>query len=290
MKIICAADLHIRGNKTAHRKDNYLEAQWKKLEFMVDYANKKHAKIMLIAGDIFDAPTTAYSILAKTIEIFTPYKGIIVMVYGQHDLIFHNYSTRENTPLNILSKMPNCCIASSTPIQVYGKKIVGVSWGQKVPNEECDICLIHKLITKRKDSRLKNSITARTLKSLIGCKAGLYVTGDNHITFTYQNIINPGSMMRLKTDQIDHRPCFFLVNGNEYQKIYSPIKKDVFEVVDKEPDTKSKITEKFLKELKNIHQDNPDFESKLIAVRDKIRNRHIKKEIDAILLEAKEGL
>ena len=40
MKLVYIADLHLRASAPINRKDDYVEAQFRKLDFIVDYVNK----------------------------------------------------------------------------------------------------------------------------------------------------------------------------------------------------------------------------------------------------------
>jgi hypothetical protein len=59
------------------------------------------------------------------------------------------------------------------------------------------------------------------------------LTGDNHKTFTEEYdgriLVNPGSMMRMDADQIDHRPCIFLyyAQDNHVEQVFLPIQENV---------------------------------------------------------------
>ena len=63
--------------------------------------------------------------------------------------------------------------------------------------------------------------------------ANLIICGDNHKTFVeeYQGryLVNPGSMTRQKSDQVDHKPCVFLwsAKNNELEQVFLPIEKNV---------------------------------------------------------------
>jgi DNA repair exonuclease SbcCD nuclease subunit len=61
----------------------------------------------------------------------------------------------------------------------------------------------------------------------------LILTGDNHKTFTEEyegrRLVNPGSLMRMDADQVEHRPCVFLwyAEDNSIKQVFIPIEENV---------------------------------------------------------------
>ena len=282
-KFIAMADLHIRGNTPEMRKDDYTKAQWQKLKNVVRYANKNDYPLIVVAGDVFDSPNVSYSVLNKTADIINSFYGHWVFIYGQHDLIFHNYELRAGTPLATLAKLPNVYIAEAdNQLVLNGMIIHGASWGINPPETECDLLLVHKLIT-RTSSNMTGAVTAREFLAHIKTEARLIISGDNHQTFRYKNLINPGSMMRMSINQTDHEPGFFIVDYDKgtAEKIKFHIKEDVW----KEPEQTDEFRTSFISQLKNVNLKNPDFINNVAKARDRIKDKRLKKEIDEILKE-----
>ena len=55
MKIICLSDVHLSTEKPRGRTDDWEEAQWRKLEHVIEKANSLGAPIVH-AGDLCDRP------------------------------------------------------------------------------------------------------------------------------------------------------------------------------------------------------------------------------------------
>ena len=100
----------------------------------------------------------------------------------------------------------------------------------------------------------------------------LFLMGDNHLTFTttYGNqlLVNPGSMMRMTADQIDHKPCVFLwyAEDNTVQQVFLPIEQGVItrEHIEKKEERDERI-DAFISKLDTDWEAGMSFEENLEA-------------------------
>jgi len=91
---ICCADLHIRHDIPIGRIDNYLEAMFDKLIFILNLS-KQYDCPVLVAGDLGNKPSSQGWppwLLEKVISLFKKYNSTIITIPGQHDLQNHQLS------------------------------------------------------------------------------------------------------------------------------------------------------------------------------------------------------
>ena len=112
----------------------------------------------------------------------------------------------------------------------------------------------------------------------------IILTGDNHQTFDIEIdnkiLVNPGSVLRMKSNQDKHKPCVFLYQ-DKLEKIYLPIEKDVFRDVYVMPESlKINRMENLIKKLDKKINITFDFEKNVMNYLSKNRvEKKVKQEI-----------
>lgn len=219
MKILIAGDWHIRKKKPANRLDrDYFKSISHKLvqEFN---AAEKH-KVMFIAqpGDIFDTHTVSDNIVRQTIQLLSKCTKPIFAVPGQHDLVYHS-KIWQNTPLGILDAPKDGITVLPNDVFDMGEvNIYASGWEQPIPEiqnkKTFNILICHKLIVDTKKWKGNFSYEYDATQLLHNTGYDLIISGDNHETFTVtlkdQTLINAGSLIRTRIDQVDHKPCYFI--------------------------------------------------------------------------------
>lgn len=221
--IICS-DLHLREDTPVCRTDDYQLAQWGKLDAISDL-QKEHGCPVICAGDLYDHWKPSPWLLRETI-LHLPDQ--FYTIYGQHDLPQHNLSLVQKCGIKVL--------------EAAGKLTVleGTHWGQ-TPNKSN----LNELFKGRK-VLVWHVMNYKSKKPWPGCTDpmaasllrkykdyDLIITGDNHKTFIEEYderlLVNPGSMMRMDADQVDHKPRVFLWYAEENKVVgyFLPCKPDV---------------------------------------------------------------
>lgn len=255
---IFASDDHIRSGTPECRTDDYVEAIFRKLEFRYKIAEEYNISAILQAGDIGDknyfvkeGNGWTADILNRFIYLINKYKSDIYCVAGNHDLPGHDIGNLHKSVLGSLvdsgcikflqneSRYPNLFELHENKYVYSGSGnvwcedidicVYGCSWGEEIPRpkqkSKRNILVIHKMIIN--NLPLWPGQEAPKAKELLKQypEYDLIVSGDNHNTFIseYEGrlLVNPGSMMRTKTDQFNHEPCFFLYypESNTVEKI-----------------------------------------------------------------------
>ncbi|OQC75314.1 MAG: Calcineurin-like phosphoesterase superfamily domain protein [Spirochaetes bacterium ADurb.Bin001] len=253
---ILVADLHLTDKTPVSRKDDYLDAQRKKLVFLRELSTKNGECPILCAGDVFDHwKASPWLSSFAYLHLPTP----LICIPGQHDLPGHNIEEYWKAALGLLDT-----VTFADKIGVFkgsrhpriqtnnGLHVFGVPFGQLdefSPEKEVEevwrsanpgrlILLIHELVfpDKRPGNWGKEGYTATEILERYGDLFDLIVSGDNHQSFVVNKggylLVNPGSMMRITTDQKDFKPrCYlYYANSNTVEPVYFPIEENVHDI------------------------------------------------------------
>jgi DNA repair exonuclease SbcCD nuclease subunit len=243
MRIACCGDQHYRVTKPEFRTDDFVAAQYFKTEWELQTVEALECSVVLMPGDIFDHPKLPYHLTQQYIRLFktTTDKGIkILTVFGQHDLRYHAFKV--NTPLYTMDAAGVIQILGPIPITIKGVNFYGANWEEEIPEpiltSGFNICLMHKMVIiedplfpGQKDFTFSNHLFVKNPN------IDLFVTGDNHQTFIIMHqhdrmLINAGSMMRTRIDQVNHKPCVFIydTDNRTAEQDFIPIKDGVFDM------------------------------------------------------------
>ena len=245
MNFLISSDWHFTDKTPESRKDNYPKVQEDKIR-MILYASLEYEALILLGGDVTDNALLNYLAYRRLLRLLKDTS--LFTVYGQHDLLYRNNG---NTPIDALQDALAHfrILTNKNFISNQGVDIYGCSFEEDIPVIEnpnnFNILLIHRLIV---DQHLEKWEEGHILGSTLldSTKFDLIVSGDNHRGFIYstsgpkpRHLINCGSLMRSKIDQIHHKPfyCIFDTVKRSYEKHYLPIK-DWSEVFDLEAKVK----------------------------------------------------
>lgn len=236
-KIIFAADIHLRDTIPLHRKDDFINAMWRKLKYLINTSNEESAPIF-IAGDLGEKSNWSNKLILKAIEVLSSCDYEIYVIPGQHDLPGNTIDNIQWSSLRILqicgsiflliNPLLNSCYPREISIHVF-------PYPQKIERRKREapiaIAIAHYLTS---DTKVPYKGVEDANQILDENDYNLIVIGDNHKTFQLENsgkkLISPGSMMRANIDQKDHKPCFFIYDfrDNSLEKRFYPIEENVF--------------------------------------------------------------
>ena len=256
---LLASDLHIREDNPICRKDELINTLILKLKFAKNICEKYNIPF-LVAGDIFHRWKNSPNLLTLTIQNIPK----MICIPGQHDLKFHQTNLYSQSSLAVLQAAKKAIVILK-PGEIIDPSdhwpdqnnwlIVGFPFGTEVKsirlrkgNSKKIICMIHDLVIKSKNPfpGAKVKVGHRLLKKF---KYDLIVSGDNHQAFTDHHkdklLINCGSISRQSSDQINHKPKFYLwyAKDNSYKEIEIPIENNVIDIshVKKEKEKNDRI-------------------------------------------------
>lgn len=232
---IFTSDWHLREDQPVARLDNYWTHQWVKVQ-CIKNLQKKYDCDVIHAGDLFDHWKPSPFLLRQTI-LHLPDQ--FYTIYGQHDLPQHNLDLVNKCGINVLEAANKLGVLSEKwHIEIKkDTEIMGIHWGQTpvgfINNGGKKVLVWHKMNYQGKKPwpGCTDPMAASLLRKY--SQFDLIVTGDNHKTFheEYEGrlLVNPGSLMRMDADQINHKPCVYLwyAEDNSIQVIHLPIESNV---------------------------------------------------------------
>jgi DNA repair exonuclease SbcCD nuclease subunit len=221
---ILTGDWHLREDTPLCRTDScYWDEQWRKVEF-VSALQAKHECPVLHSGDLFNHWKPSPYLLTKTIE-YLPQN--FWTIYGNHDLPQNNIEMREKSGIEVLDRTQVLEVLS------------GYHWNQSLPNGiirpdglnmfQRKVIVWHVMVWQGKLPwpGCTDPEAGKLLKDTEG--TDLILTGHNHKPFVAERngrlLVNPGSLMRMSADQIEHKPRIYLwyENSNTVEPVYIPI-------------------------------------------------------------------
>ncbi len=299
MKLICAGDLHLRNSSPRFRIDNFIEAQFTKLKYMIKVTENEKG-LLLLPGDVFNSPSASHGfvkeIMAIFFELFFKKLHPPFVVYGQHDLLFRN---KDNCPLSVLIQSGAVRLANDIPWEIDNDPnihIYGASFDEPIPiiqnKDKFNIILVHTMVTNDGPQwpGHEGYIDARNF--LNRHDFDLVVSGDNHKGFVSSMkrkdekiLVNCGSMMRTKSDQMEHNPFIVIVDKNNnkmhIESLPTTSSEDVFDLAAIEREkTKKDSLQPLVAGLKKDRTLTIDF---LSNMKETIKNEGVTREIKALI-------
>ena len=298
---ILTADWHLREDQPTCRTDDFQKAQWSKVDFVLELANKRKAGI-IVAGDLFHKAKPGYSTVQRLIDRLRQAGVVLNCIAGNHDLPSHSLDLMESSGYGVVAA--SGWIAHLPPVAMFGNRDVlrAWHWGQKLDDLETDvkrkynIAVLHELVFENKiPANWETTERIWKAKDLLDHLKGFQcvVTGHHHSFFCVEKdgrvLINPGSLTRQTASQEDHVPSVVLLNTKDrncasYERILGPHKKSVvsrdhIEAVSK----RDERIEQFVQSLDFSDADTLDF---VQNIRDAIQKNQISGTVQKYLLAA----
>ena len=285
---ILTSDIHLSHKPPVARssEDDWYAAMARTLDQVLDISNE-HTAPLIIAGDLFDRWNSQPELINFAIGSFRAFQHGVYAIPGQHDLPYHDYTEIHKSAYYTLVKAG--VIIDIQPSS-YGhhsstKDITFWSfpWSFDVfsiDNDEglreiktirgkgINLAVVHSYVYL-KGGGYPGAPEEQNLRAYLNKLKGYDVAmfGDNHMAFRceYENhpvIINCGTLMRRRSDEIDYTPMVGLLHDDgEVHPHYLDLKQDKIlatpEVVVRE-NLETDLS-KFLTELKSLGADSLDY-------------------------------
>ena len=273
---ILAADLHIRADIPLCRTDDYLKAQFNKLKFIFRLCQEDDCPL-LVAGDIGNKSQWPNWLLEKTIKIINKYKIEIICIPGQHDLPEHRLDYWEKSGCGVLHRAKTIQMLISLSCFYDDLLLSPFGYGNEIQHEKkrnkiLNIAIAHQMVIENKPLWPRQEAPKGNTLLKKFPEYNLIVTGDNHNPFVIQYggrlLVNPGSMMRMSANQIDHKPRVYkwYADTNTVEAIYLPIEEGVVNRIHIESkEERDKRMEAFVSRMKDDFEISLSFENNLEA-------------------------
>ena len=269
---IIISDIHLREDTPECRTDDYWKSQERKILFLKKHQQKYKCPV-LHAGDLFHHWKPSPYLIRWTLQNLP---NNFYTIPGQHDLPEHNLEKLNRSGMGVLEKAGKIQVLINKEIRVNNFLLIGVPFGEEIPKPDLSekdlkrVLLIHQYIyqgekpwpdcTELTDRQIMRKITGYDLT----------VSGDNHIPFMLKQknriLLNPGSMMRMTADQINHKPAFYLwdAENNKTEPVYFKIKKEVVSRIHiKAKEEKEKRLDAFISRLNEHYEIGLSFEKNI---------------------------
>lgn len=214
---IGCGDLHGTKHCPRYRTDDYWDTWQGKMRWVIEYANKKGARL-LIAGDVFDTSRVSPEVINVILAIFIECEMTPYVVAGQHDLKYHTD----------LPKCPLYTLELAGLVRIIGQDngdgFAGAGFGEEIPSSESKFLVTHNTITEGEPPFfLTDAVSAKKFMRL-NQQFEIIISGDYHVPFHVQkgnqHLINTGTLIRNKRDMVKYKPCIWEIttgNGNPVQ-------------------------------------------------------------------------
>lgn len=233
---IFTGDWHLTESTPICRTDNFWEAQWKKVDFIVGLAKSWECPIFN-SGDLYDKWKISPYLISTTLKHLPTELLDFTMkvIYGNHDLPQHNYENAKFCGLYTLIE--------AGAVSLFE----GGSFGQELNSEKAHITasssgrtrrigLLHEFAYPAKEGLPWPGCTARTAEEILDAYPGfdVIVTGDNHTGFYVTDkdgriLVNPGCITRQTADHLSYEPRVYayFADTNTVEAVVIPIEKGV---------------------------------------------------------------
>jgi hypothetical protein len=260
-----------------------------------------HDVPVLHAGDLFDRWNSPPELINWALELFREWGAAIYTVPGQHDLPEHSYVNINRSAFQTLVEAGAVKDATGGMRIPKGSDFVlrGIPWGCEVKplKGECrglKILLVHSYCWLDEPSYPGAPSKAR-LCNRAGQLEGydVAVFGDNHQAFAATSgscrVVNCGTLMRRRTDEIDYKPSAWLLRADKtVERVELDVSEDRW--VEKVPESwsgssMSESLAEALGEMKDLDRDELDFRAAVLRCLD---DNKVGEETRMVILEAME--
>lgn len=223
--ILCG-DLHIRDDQPISRTDDFLSAQWSKLDQIKEMQVKYNCPV-LCSGDLFHRWKPSPALLSETIK-HLPDK--FYTVYGNHDLPQHNLDLAYKCGIYTLKTAGKLGLLWGLHWGQEPKSLSEPSLVQTAPPKR-NIFVWHVPVYQKKELWMKvipgAAYSARRVIKKIQKRfnVDLILTGDNHVAFTEEYngtlLVNPGCLTRQRASEENYIPSvwFYYSDTNSVKRV-----------------------------------------------------------------------
>lgn len=238
---IAAADIHLRSDAPRGRRPaEFQAAMWRKFDQILGFAGQFDVPL-LIAGDLGEYPYWPNRLLTQVIRRFRRGSHAIIFTPGQHDLPEHRLAAWEDAALGVIEAAKgnfHLMMDNEDIPGVHGCAVRVYPFGHPIEHATFDtsdgqrpkVAIAHQMVIDQPLWPGQEAIKGHQLLQKFP-EFDIIITGDNHQPFVHtmddQILINPGSMMRSRRDQMDHRPRVYLVSQEPAGFTATPLYLDI---------------------------------------------------------------
>jgi len=136
IKLVHITDLHFANKPPVSRIDDYNDTLFKKLKWVVDFANKKKVDGILLGGDIWHTHQPNPYLLIQFIDILSQFNKNIYYIWGNHDVQGGNTDHIDRTTFGFLKRFDKFIYLHDN-VQLFEECVLG-GYDYSV-KEECQL-------------------------------------------------------------------------------------------------------------------------------------------------------
>lgn len=237
---------------------------------------------IVIAGDVFDRWSSVNSPAELVNFLLHELPDNCIGIPGQHDLPEHRYDAVTRSPYwTLVSAGAIRNLAPNNPVKIKNLVLHGFPWGYELAPLSCEkesgeihLAVIHAYIWNKDVGGYPGAPVEQTVEAynekLVGYDAAVF--GDNHTSLLSGKIINPGSFMRRKSDERNHRPMVgILYEDGSLGAHYLDVSADLWldDALSKSEEDQAADTSGVIESLKKLGADALDFRATLRCLMDR---------------------
>lgn len=212
MKLLFVGDMHLRSAQPARRKDDFSEAQYKKVEHIFRVAKHYEAPIIQ-TGDVFDTETSDLKTMVRYLPMFLNYEHGVYCAIGNHDVYGASITTVPRTALGLFASVGAVRLLGHEPVLIGNDQVAvcGTSYmheGHPSPVDgKHNILVSHEMVLVDKIWKEQEHFTYAYDYAIQNSGWDVILCGHYHYSFkqTQGNllILNPGAVVRIKASKGD---------------------------------------------------------------------------------------
>jgi DNA repair exonuclease SbcCD nuclease subunit len=200
MKFAFSTDWHLTSVNPSSRIDDYTEAAFKKIEWVLKRCKEENA-VLLLGGDLFSTPSQIDSIKNRLKSMILDHGIMVVSIPGNHDLLHYNTDYIDRTSYQSMiapSVMVDLQMMPGSRIEIGGWEIVAHKFAEAFPEIviENTIVLSHSFFNYDRDEKL-----AVQKQKVYQSKAKYVCFGHDHNQYPVEDsngtvVVRPGALLR----------------------------------------------------------------------------------------------
>lgn len=284
MRILLTADLHLRGDAPACRKDPdaWMEEQAQSVRQLYPIASR--CDEVWIVGDLFHRPYTSTEATVQALSLLSAFPVPVRILAGNHDLKQHAIGNLDKSTIGTVFSLTNVSELSS--FSNGDLRVEAFPFGtEPTPIPSCDVWLTHQLTFPDEASRPMPDLGVLAEDLLKVSDARIIATGDYHHGYIYEKdgrkVVTCGCLNIQASDMEDYVPRCYILDTATFDVMEVPL--DKFGEVRPDPKRESRQElETYLEGLTDFEVPHLDFLANVEAAKEGAE-REVRLAVDDVL-------
>ena len=236
MKILLTADIHLRGDAPACRKnpDKWLEEQEASFMQLGDIATGHGCRAVWVIGDLFHRARTSIEATVQALRMLSElaHKVPVHILVGNHDESMHQYANVPKSTIGAVFNLQDvhelrsghwtdCAMAGTADPYESAVRVEAYPFGEEpeqIPS--CNIWCVHTLTFPDEESRPLPELGVLAEDLLKRSDAKVIITGDYHHGYVKEfgdrKVITCGCINIQARDMADYKPRVYILDTETF--------------------------------------------------------------------------